>query len=243
MLFDFANSKSRIISILKDKTDIKEQDEVPAYDSALTYKNGIKAWVSALFLDIRKSAEYFNKNKADIVARVMRAYIQEIVSLIKECDKEHNLIRDIGIRGDCVYAIYTTPDKSDINYVLDVATHLYSFNLMFQKVLRNNSFPTFKIGIGLGANKDVVIKTGKPYSDVNEMVWVGKAVVDAAHLSSYGNNADLGYSTIVTNDCFYINLNNKNRNLFKKDVDYTGETIHYGEFWFVDEKEWIDKNV
>ena len=243
MPFDFNKSKSRIISILKDKTDITEQDEVPAYDSALTYKNGIKAWVSALFLDIRKSAEYFNNNKADIVARVMRAYIQEIVSLVKENDKDYNLIRDIGIRGDCVYAIYTTPKKADINYVLNVAAHLYSFNLMFQKVLKNNSFPSFKIGIGLGADKDVVIKTGKPYSDVNEMVWVGKAVVDAAHLSSYGNNEE-GILTIVANSCFYDNLTEKNKELFEgKETDYTGETIHYGNFWFVDEMEWVNKNV
>ena len=30
-----------------------------------------------------------------------------------------NNLREIGIRGDCVYAIYTTPQESDIFEVVD----------------------------------------------------------------------------------------------------------------------------
>lgn len=241
-MFDLSNSKDRIIDILNDETTIEDKNAVPVYDGALTYSNGIKAWVSALFLDMRKSSEYFKKD-SEMVSRVMRSYIQELVSLLKEYDKNHELIRDIGIRGDCVFAIYTTPKKKDIDYVYEVALHIYSFNKMFQKILQKKRLPTFDIGIGLGTHKDVVIKTGKPYSDVNEMVWVGKAVVDAAHLSSYGNNEDLGYETIVMDKCFFENLSDDNKKYLSKALDYTGDEIYHGNVWFIDENEWIERNV
>ena len=241
-MFDLDNSKNRIIEILNDETIIEDKKSVPAYDGALTYANGIKAWVTALFLDIRKSAEYF-KNDADMVSRVMRSYIQELVTLLKDHDQEKELIRDIGIRGDCVYAIFTTPKKADINYVFDVVLHIYSFNKMFQRVLSKNGFATFDIGIGLGSNKDVVIKTGKPYSDVNEMVWVGKAVVDAAHLSAYGNSDEYDYKTIVMNKCFYNNLDENNKKYMAEVVDYTGDSIYHGDVCFTDENNWIERNV
>lgn len=240
-MFNFNESKQRIIDVLSDKTKIEEKEYVPSSDSTLTYENGIKSWVCAIFIDIRDSSSYFEKNP-DIVARVMRAFIQELIALIKDNDSKLHILREIGIRGDCVYAIYTAPLKEHINNVLNVATHIISLNNMFQRILYKNHFPTFDIGIGIGANEDVVVKVGKAYTDVNDKIWIGKAVVDASNLSCYGNSKTTNCKTIVISQCVFANLNDNDKILFQKS-NINGETIYHGDFYFSEERDWVEKNV
>ena len=76
--------------------------------------------------------------------------------------------REIGIRGDCVFAIYSAPKQKDLSKILDDAAMIVSFNKMFQDILKDNNMPTFKIGIGLGASKDLVIKAGKKGTGIND---------------------------------------------------------------------------
>lgn len=146
-----------MIDILTSKTSIKEMDSIPSNEDEFTYENGIKTWVGALFVDIRNSTDYFKKNKAEKISRVMRAFCSEIISILQ---KDENF-RQIGIRGDCVYGIFSVPLKRDLICILENAILINTFQEMFQKILFENSMPTFEIGIGLGCSEDLVIKAGK----------------------------------------------------------------------------------
>ena len=64
--------------------------------------------------------------------------------------------------------------------------------------------PKFKIGIGLGCSKDLVIKAGKKGTGINDLIWIGDAVIDACKLSSQGNIDS--FEPIVMSDCFYTNI-------------------------------------
>ena len=75
---------------------------------------------------------------------------------------------------------------------------------MFQKILKTKGWPTFEIGIGLGASKDLVIKAGKKGTGINDNIWIGEAVIDASKLSNEGNTS--GIDPIVMNSCFYENI-------------------------------------
>lgn len=77
---------------------------IPASESEFTYENGIKTWVGALFVDIVNSSRLFQYANED-TARIIRSFCSEIISILKDDDN----YREIGIRGDCVYCIYTTP--------------------------------------------------------------------------------------------------------------------------------------
>lgn len=59
------------------------------------------------FVDIRESSKLFTDKDKEKVAKIIRSFTSEIIEILREDDN----LREIGIRGDCVYAIYTTPKK------------------------------------------------------------------------------------------------------------------------------------
>lgn len=204
--FDYEESRKRIEDILNSKTDIKEVDSISNDEDGFTYENGVRTWVGAMFIDIRNSTDYFKENDAEKVARIMRAFTSELIGILKQNEK----YVQIGIRGDCVYAIYSTPKQNDLNDILSDACFINTFQEMFQKILEKKGWPTFEIGIGLGASKDLVIKAGRKGTGINDNIWIGDAVIDASKLSNEGNTR--GIDPIVMDSCFYENIKDLNAN-------------------------------
>lgn len=204
--FDYEESRKRIEDILNSKTDIKEVDSISNDEDGFTYENGVRTWVGAMFIDIRNSTDYFKENDAEKVARIMRAFTSELIGILKQNEK----YVQIGIRGDCVYAIYSTPKQNDLNDILSDACFINTFQEMFQKILEKKGWQTFEIGIGLGASKDLVIKAGRKGTGINDNIWIGDAVIDASKLSNEGNTR--GIDPIVLDSCFYENIKDLNAN-------------------------------
>lgn len=197
-MYNYKNSKANIVNILKSKTRIKEKDTIPA-DQEFTYENGIVCWVSAIFVDMKNSSELF-KTRDEKLARLLRAFTSELITIMQDFDK----YSQIGIRGDCVYAIYSTPQKDDINNVFSVATLVNTFMKMFNELLKENNYPTIGVGIGLGCDKELIIKAGRSGAGINDKIWIGKAIVDAANLSSVANRH--GYDKIAMSSSFHYNI-------------------------------------
>ena len=204
--FNYEESRKRIEDILNSKTDIKDVNSISNDEDGFTYENGVRTLVGAMFIDIRNSTDYFKENNAEKVARIMRAFTSELIGILKQNEK----YVQIGIRGDCVYAIYSTPKQDDLNNILDDACFINTFQKMFQKILEKKGWPRFEIGIGLGASKDLVIKAGKKGTGINDNIWIGDAVIDASKLSNEGNSN--GIDPIVMDSCFYDNIKDFNAN-------------------------------
>lgn len=211
-MFDYEDAIKKVKYILTSETEIDFCEKIPKNESEFTYDNGVKAWVGALFVDIRKSTKYFKSLNEVLVSKVMRAFFSEIVSILRSDDN----LRDIGIRGDCVYGIFSTPTKGDIANIFNNALIIDKFQKLFQNELYKNNIPGFKIGIGLGCGKDFVVKTGKKGSGVYDYIWIGNAVIDASNLSSIAG--DNGVGTIAMNDCFHRSLFYKNGNPIVNEV-------------------------
>ena len=240
--YDYKEAKKRINDILNSKTEIKELDSIPKDESQFTYENGIKTWVGALFVDIRDSSTYFKDNNSEHVARIMRAFCSEIIFILNKNDN----YRQIGIRGDCIYAIYSAPLKSDLRNILDDAIMINTFNKMFQKILENNNLDTFKIGIGLGASKDLIIKAGKKGTGISDNIWIGDAVIDASKLSNQGSK--YGFEPIVMDSIFYENIKDFNANKEYKYSHYFSvkkstildENVYHGSMIYTEFNDWIN---
>ena len=198
-MYEYKKSKDAVESILKSPTKIAEKDNIPSTDSEFTYENGIKAWVGALFVDIVDSRKLFQSPNED-TARIIRSFCSEIISILKE-DSNY---REIGIRGDCVYCIYNTPYQTDLVSIFVSAYRINSFMCMLNKLLRKNGYSEIRAGIGLGCGQDLIVKAGKTGSGINDKVWIGKAVVDAAHLSDIANRN--GIAAIAMSPLFYDNI-------------------------------------
>lgn len=242
MSYNYTEGKKKILNILSSKTKIEEVNTIPSSESEFTYENGIKSWVGAMFIDIVNSSKLFKEYDSEKIARIMRAFCSEIIEILKANPN----YRQIGIRGDCVYAIYSAPLKSDLNNILDDAVTINTFQIMFNKLLQNNSFPPINIGIGLGASKDLIIKAGKKGSGISDNIWIGSAVVDASKLSSVGNRN--GFYPIVLDSIFYSNIKDFKANdtesnedlIFKKYSHTIGEDVYHCNMVKIEFEKWIE---
>ncbi len=198
-MYDYKKSKETVESILRSPTKIVEKNNIPSSDDEFTYGNGIKSWVGALFVDIVDSSKLFQSPNED-TARIIRSFCSEIISILKD-DSNY---REIGIRGDCVYCIYNAHYQRDLVNIFRHAYRINSFMSMLNKLLKKNGYSAVRAGIGLGCSQDLIIKAGQTGSGINDKIWIGKAVVDAAHLSDVANRN--GISAIAMSPLFYENV-------------------------------------
>ena len=242
MNYNYKNGKKNILKILSSKTKIEEISTIPSNENEFTYENGIKSWVGAIFIDIVNSSKLFKEYDSEKIARIMRAFCSEIIEILKGNPN----YRQIGIRGDCVYAIYSVPLQTDLNEIFNDAVIINTFQSMFNKLLRDNSFPEIKIGIGLGTSKDLIIKAGKKGSGISDNIWIGSAVVNASKLSSIGNRN--GFYPIVLDYTFYINIKDFKANdtqtnkdlIHQKYCTILGEDVYHLDIIETDFYKWIN---
>ena len=197
--YDYEASRDRVEEILSSKTEIVKKDKIPSNDDEFTYSNGIKSWVGAIFIDIVGSSNLC-KSADENTARIFRAFCSEIIAILKENPN----YRQIGIRGDCVYSINTTPKQGDLVEMFITAARIHTFMNMFRKLLEMHGYKPIKAGIGLGCSEDLIVKAGQSGSGINDKIWIGKAVVEASHLGdiAYRN----GIEPIAMSPLFYENV-------------------------------------
>ena len=212
--YDYKKGKERIEAILDNELIIIEQNELPS-DEAFTFSNGYYSWVTGIFVDIRDSSELFADEDKEKVSKIIRSFTSELIEILR---KDENL-REIGIRGDCVYGIYTTPSKDDIYELADKTFYINTYMKimkMLNKLLSNRSLPEINVGIGMSTAQGLVVKAGRKDVGINSKVWIGKAVTRASNFSSLGNKK--GNPALVYSNCSYINFIDKLQEKFGKDV-------------------------
>lgn len=200
--YDYRKGKERIEEILDNELTVIEQNELPS-DESFTFSNGYYSWVTGIFVDIRGSSELFADEDKEKVSKVIRSFTSEIIEILR---KDENL-REIGIRGDCVYAIYTTPRKDDIYELADKTFYINTYMKMLNKLLSERLLPEIKVGIGMSTAQELVVKAGRKDVGINSKVWIGKAVTRASNFSSIGSKN--GKSPLVYSSCSYSNFINK----------------------------------
>lgn len=208
---NFKQIKEDVLDIINSKTKIVEKENIPELDdSTFTYGDGVKTWVGAIFVDIRDSSKLFKDYNEDKLARMLRAFSNEIIKILKSID----CYRQIGIRGDCVYGIYNVPKKDNIYNMFDLAIKINTFLKFYNTILSENQYETIKAGIGVGCGKDLVIKVGLKQSGINDMIWIGDAVVDASKLSGLALKET--ESPILFSKCVYENIKDIYRKISHK---------------------------
>lgn len=197
--YDYKSGKERIEKILDGDLKVIEQNIIPSDDS-FTFSNGYYGWVTAIFVDIRNSSSLFSDENKEKVAKIIRSFTSEIIEILRTDDN----LREIGIRGDCVYAIYTTPQKDDIYELADKTFWINTYMGMLNQLLSDRNLPEIKVGIGMSSAQELVVKAGRKDVGINNKVWIGKAVTTASNLSSIGNKN--GNYALVYSSCSYNNF-------------------------------------
>lgn len=208
-LYNFAESLIRMDEILAagDASTLTESDGIPSRDR-LTYTNGFYTYCSALYVDMRGSSELVKRHQRPTLARLYRAYISEMTAVLRNGIK----CRELNIHGDAVWAVYDTTAKTDIDDVFSVAAEAHSLSQILSNKLVKAGFSSVKVGIGLSYGRVLMVKAGYKGSGIQDVVWMGDVVNDAAHLSHHGNRGWQDHPLMVSK-VFHDNLNEHNAGL------------------------------
>ncbi|EAT16737.1 adenylate/guanylate cyclase domain-containing protein [Desulfuromonas acetoxidans] len=210
--FDYQRSIERIDEILNSSDSLYEDKEEIPSRGLLTFNNGYYVKCSALFVDMRGSKELNSgKHTRPVLAKIFKTYISELVALLKD----HSGVSEVYIEGDCVWGIYNTTKKKDIDNLFSVAARVSSLVDILNIKYRKKNYSEISVGVGLDYGSSFLIKAGHKGTGVNEVVWLGELVGRAAQLCSYGNQSS-GDKEIMVSNAFYLNLNNHNKGLLEK---------------------------
>ena len=243
--YNYQDGKKRLQDILDNTLEVIENDKIPSNEN-FTFSNAYYGWVTGIFVDIRDSSKLFSNEDKELVSKMIRSFTSEVIEILRNDDN----LREIGIRGDCVYGIYTTPLKDDILEIADKVFFVNTFLKMLNKLLTTKGMPNIKVGIGISTDKELVVKAGRKGVGINNSVWIGDAVTKASNLSSLGNKN--GYATIVMGGILYDNIiKGLEKRNFSKDVKswFTKRyTDDFGKFYDaniikIKFDEWIDAGM
>lgn len=236
-MYDYKLAKQNVVNILTSKTKIEEKDRIPN-ENEFTYENGVRSWITAIFVDIRNSSSLFTETNKDKLARFMRAFTSEIISILSQ-DKKHY---QIGIRGDCVYGIYSSHSKKDDVRIFDYACNVNTYIKMLNKLGGFYGYKNISVGIGIGSGQDLIIKAGKSGSGINDKIYIGDALVYASNLCDIANTRQ--YNPIAMDKIIYKNVTEKSPKYIKwihpaKDHSCTPSEFYHCNMITSDFNEWI----
>jgi len=229
-------SQARIDEILNQPAgQFDEVEQLPKRDQ-LTFTNGFYAHCSAIFVDIRDSSGLTTKYTRPVLAKIYRVFISEMVAVLNSMQR----VREVNIVGDCVWAVYNTPQKTDIDEVFHVAYTANTLQRLINCRLAKKGYETpLKFGLGIDYGRALMIKAGYKGSAINDVIYMGDVVNHASHLA---HNAGRRWNDpIWVGETFAQNLNGHNQGLLSQSVHSyevgwyrSGSVIHTGMNAFVD---------
>ena len=151
--YDIDKSSQRMDDILgAGNGNFSDSDSIPQR-SLLTYTNGYYVNVTALFIDIIGSSDMTDEHKRPTLAKIYRCFISECTALMNS----QTICKEININGDCVWGVFETPYKSDIDTVFSIAARLNSLIKILNYKLRKKGYSQISVGIGMDYGRALMV--------------------------------------------------------------------------------------
>lgn len=213
MSYDVQKSWERMDEILNASNDnYSDEDSIPSR-SDLTFKNGYYVKVTAIFIDIVGSSDMTDEHKRPTLAKMYRTFLSECVAIMNaEAD-----CKEININGDCVWGVFETPDKEQIENIILVAGKLNSMIKILNYKLRKKDYSEISVGIGIDYGRALMVKAGYSGSGINDVIWMGDVVNTACHLCNKAGRYIR--SVIVISSTVYDDLNEEIQKKFSRFSD------------------------
>ncbi|MQY26093.1 adenylate/guanylate cyclase domain-containing protein [Nocardia aurantia] len=214
--YNFISSYNRINKILDSSdNDYQESDSLPKREK-LTFDNGFYANCTAMFVDIRGSSKLPEKHRRPRLAKLYRAYISELVAVMDGC----NECVEVNIVGDGVWGVFDTPYTTNIDAVFAEAARANSMVKMLNYQLKKHGYDEIQVGIGLSWGRALVIKAGLSGSGINDIVYMGDVVNEAAHLAANGSKRPYRDEPLMISNVLQSNLKEEYGALLKRNYEY-----------------------
>jgi len=187
-LYSIAGSDARIREIL-DANDqgYEEVDSVPAL-WRLTNSNGFYVnHCVAVFIDIRGSSQLANNHTRPVLGKLYRAYLSECVAILNQDPN----CKQVFIHGDCVSGMIDGNKPEFVDGALFRAFQLNSLVNMLNWRLGQRGYAKIQCGIGMDYGRALILQGGCSGTGINEVIWMGEVVNNAADLCNQGNKRGL----------------------------------------------------
>ena len=222
--YDVDKSSERIDEILNaSNNNFCDVDDVPDRNS-LTYKNGFYVNITAVFIDIVGSSDMTNNHKRPTLAKMYRAFLSECVAIMNS----ESTCKEININGECVWGVFDTPLRTDIDNAMCVVSKLNSLIGIMNYKLKRKNYSELMVGIGADYGMALMVKAGYSGSGINDVIWMGDVVNSACHLCNKAGR-DV-YDTILVSDSIYKNMTCDEDKEFLRKVYVEGEICYQGNF-------------
>lgn len=229
------DSASRMDDILDaNDNNYCDKDSIPAR-SDLTFKNGYYVDVAAIFIDIVGSSDMTDEHKRPTLAKMYRAFLSECVAIMNA----ETACKEININGDCVWGVFDTPYKADIDDVISVSARLNSMIKILNYKLRKKKYSEISVGIGIDYGRALMVKAGYSGSGLNDIIWMGDVVNSACHLCNKAGRD--GREVIIISSVVYNNMNDHHQSLFTSYFD-GWSTKYEGNIINTSMDEWYQEN-
>lgn len=233
--YDIDKSAQRMDDILNaGNGNYSDSNSVPSRD-ILTYTNGYYVNVSALFVDMIGSSDMTDSHKRPVLAKLYRSFISECTAIMNS----ESICKEINIHGDCVWGVFDTPQKPDVDTVFNIAAKLNSMIKILNYKLQKKGYSMISVGIGIDYGRALMVKSGYYGSGLNDVIWMGDVVNSACHIANKAGRD--GMKPLVVSSCVYSNLNEHNQNLLRS--TYIDFVMHYeGNVINCDMETWYNTN-
>lgn len=239
MSYNFKDGKQRVENILNSTIEMIDKKSVPKNESEWTYANGITSWISAIFVDLRDSSDFLQNGEKVEITKLLRSYSSEIIEILNGS----NLVREIGVRGDGIYGIFSTPSQQSIFEVLKLTYWINTYMKMLNTLLDEKGFNIVRAGIGMATSKDLITKVGRKGTGINDKVWIGECIAKADKLSKITNKRS-NYSNITDpiaiNYFAYNNAKEINSNVEDFFSFDNREDCYFGDVIITGFNDWIN---
>lgn len=232
-IYDFNKSISNFDEILNSSDSNYVTHKGIPNKSNLTFTNGYYVDVTVLFIDIRGSKELSKKHTRPVLAKIYRAYISEVISVIKG----NSYISEINVEGDGIWAVFNTISNKDVDTVFLTACKLASLIDILNVKLSRKEYSQINIGIGIDDGESLLIKAGYKGSGINEVVWLGKVVGETALLCSNANKN--GNYRIMVSEKVFNCLSEHNKSLLHENIEHN---CYHGDVIISNMNNWVKAN-
>lgn len=231
--YDVEKSAERMDDILNAGSgNYCDKDSIPAR-SSLTYTNGYYVNITALFIDIVGSSDMTDSSRRPTLAKIYRSFISEATAILNDTGLS---CKEISINGDCVWGVFETPLKSNIDSVFGTAARLNSMIKILNYKLKKKGYTQISVGVGIDYGRALMVKAGYSGSGLNDVIWMGDVVNSACHIANKAGRD--GRKAIIVSDIIYSNLNEHNQKLLSNTTIegtsyYSGDVVNsYMDNWY-----------
>ncbi len=238
MAYEYIDGKQRVMNILNSSVEIIEKKSVPQNENEWTYANGIETWISSIFVDLRESTDFLTNGDRVEVTKTLRSYASEIIEILNGT----TLVREIGVRGDGIYGIFSTPSQQSIFEILKLTYWINTYMKMLNELLSNKGLNKIKAGIGMATSRDLIAKVGRKGTGINDKVWIGECIAEADRLSkitSKGVSYNVTTKPIAISETVYTNAKEIKENVTDFFSYDSSRKCYFGEVVIIGFNDWI----